>query len=440
MNMVNIVNAIINDGLSEYANTIPTATRDNITEVGNAILEYSPVTNKFLSTLMNKIVMSVINSKIYENPLSVLKKGDVPLGGDIEEIFVNMAKAEPYSDTATDLLSQKKPDVKVLYQRLNRQDKFPVSITQDRLKQAFTSYGALENLVTGIINSLYSGDNYSEFILSKNLLADAAKRNHVRNVAVPVMVNQTVNGTSYSAVANAASDFVMAVRTACSAFTFASPNFNKFAQLNNDPKPVMTWTPREDQILIIRADIATKIDVEVLAQAFNMSKTDLLAKTLEVDNFGDASNIYAMLVDKSFTKIYDNLFRMEEFFDPNTITWKYFLHHWQTYSISLFANAVTFGFIVPGDIYAFDSIPAVDAGKVGAVKYANAAAVQAVLPANVYANDGACEVPVASWTNTDTYNAGVAGSYTFTAVLGALPSGWTNTGSKGISVEVVVSA
>lgn len=440
MNMVNIVNAIVAQGLGEYAANIPLATRDNIQAVGNAITEYSVVENKFLSTLMNKIVMSVINAKIATNPLAVLKNGDVPLGGDIEEIFINMAKAEAFDGNASDLFAQKKPDVKVIYHRMNRQDKFRVAVSHTRLKQAFVSYDALEKFVTGCINSLYSGDNHAEFVLTKHMLADAAKRNLVRNVAVPVIKTQVVNGTSYPAVANASTDLVMAIRTACSAFTFASSNFNKFAELNNDPNPVMTWTPREDQILIIRADIATQIDVEVLAQAFNMDKASLLARTFEVDNFGEATNIYAMLVDRSFPVIKDNEFRMEEIFDPNTLTWLYWLHHWQTFSLSLFANAVTFGFIVPGNIYGFDSIESVDAGKVGAVKYANAAAVQAVLPANVYANDGACAVPVASWTNTDTYSAAAAGSYTFTAVLGDLPNGWTNTGTKTATVEVVVSA
>jgi hypothetical protein len=80
----------------------------------------------------------------------------------------------------------------------------------------------------------------------------------------------------------------------------------------------------------------------------------------------------------------------------------------------------------------------VDAGTAGAATYADAAAVQAILPANVTANSGAVTVPVTSWTDTDSYDPNTAGSYTFTAVLGDIPAGYVNTGSHTATVEVVV--
>jgi hypothetical protein len=49
-------------------------------------------------------------------------------------------------------------------------------------------------------------------------------------------------------------------------------------------------------------------------------------------------------------------------------------------------------------------------------------------------------VPVTSWTDTDTFNGGVDASYTFTAVLGTLPYGYTNTGGGAVTatIEVIV--
>ena len=87
------------------------------------------------------------------------------------------------------------------------------------------------------------------------------------------------------------------------------------------------------------------------------------------------------------------------------------------------------------NITSFDAISNVDGGTVGAATYADAAAAEAALPSNVTAEPDSASVPVASWTDTDTYNAGVAGTYTFTAVLGTLPSGYTNTDALTATVQ-----
>ncbi|HWP97544.1 MAG TPA: stalk domain-containing protein [Syntrophomonadaceae bacterium] len=91
------------------------------------------------------------------------------------------------------------------------------------------------------------------------------------------------------------------------------------------------------------------------------------------------------------------------------------------------------------EITGFDAIPNVDAGYTGSVAYADAAAVIAALPTTVKANGNTVTVPVTNWVDTDTYNPNVAGSYTFTAILGALPTGYLNTGGYTATVEVVVA-
>ena len=92
------------------------------------------------------------------------------------------------------------------------------------------------------------------------------------------------------------------------------------------------------------------------------------------------------------------------------------------------------------EITAFDAIADKDGGKVGAATYADAAAVIAALPTDVTANSNAVTVPVTTWVDTDSYDPAVAGSYTFTATLGAIPAGFANTGGYTATVEVVVYA
>lgn len=433
--MVSIVNGILAEASTEYQARVPAATIANIVAVGSPILTYSPIQNEFLTALLGKIAMQVIHVKTLRNPLAILKNGTIPLGIDIEEIFTNLAEATAFDPTGATLLTQVKPDVKTVYHRRNRTDQFPVTISREQLVTAFTAWGKLEELVTSCINSLYSGDNYNEFIMMKNLVAEAVIGSKIKTKIVTAITDETTGKA-----------FVKAARNAATYFTFAGTSFNTFGDQQRAINPAwagrdaITWCPREDQVLLIRGDAMTNIDVDVLAQAFNMEKAALLGQIIEVDSFGAASNVVAVLCDRSWFQVWDNLNTMTEFYNPKSMTWTYFWNHWQTYSFSPFANAVAFR-TADVDIVAFDAIDTLAAGSAASTHLANAAAVQALLPDYVYADSGLVKVPVTSWTDTDTYTGAAAGTYTFTAVLGALPYGYTNAtgGAQTATIDVVVA-
>lgn len=328
--IINIMNTIRANATPSYQERIPEATRDNIAAVANPLFTYSVTMNEFLHALVNRIGLTVVRNRDLRNPLAVLKQGDMPLGKDIEEIWTNPAEAEAFNPTATTLLTRKLSDTKAIFHRLNRQDKYKVSVSNPQLRQAFVSWDTLGNLVDSIINSLYSGNYLDEFILCKNLLASA--------VADDKIQTQTVDAVTDEASAKA---FITAARMYHRNFTFPSSNYNSYTPATGE-KPVITWTPEEDIRYIIRSDIEAFTDVNVLASAFNMNKAEFLGKTLVVDDFGTATNCIAMMFDKSYTQIYDNYREMTEFYNGETLTWNYYYHVWQTYSVSTLCNAVAF--------------------------------------------------------------------------------------------------
>jgi hypothetical protein len=91
------------------------------------------------------------------------------------------------------------------------------------------------------------------------------------------------------------------------------------------------------------------------------------------------------------------------------------------------------------EITSFDTIPDLNGGTTKSATYSDATAIQAALPATVTANSGTVTVPVISWIDTATYNPLIAGSYTFTTALGAIPSGFLNTGDYTATVEVIIN-
>lgn len=333
-NMVNVLNTILSNASADYQGRVPTATQNNITEVGSAIMAYQPTENEFLSALVNKIAMTMVHNKTFRNPLAVLKKGSIPLGRNIEEIYTNPATGTTFDATGADLLARNLPDTKTIYHAMNRQGKYKVTVSKAQLIHAFTSYSALEKLLSSIVNSLYSGDELDEFILMKELVASAITGGKLLTVELGSDITDT----------DSAKAFVKSIRTVSQAMTLPSTNFNSYYNINKDTdaKPVVTWTPKDNQVLLLRNDISVNVDVELLAQAFNVSYTDIQQRTLLVDSFGTNTNCAAVLCDEAFFQVYDNLEQMENFHNGEGLYDNFIRHHWQTYSLSLFANAMAF--------------------------------------------------------------------------------------------------
>jgi hypothetical protein len=319
---------------SALVGRIPEATSDNIEAVGNAIMAYSATRNEFLSLLVNKIAMTIINNRRFKNPLAFLKSGTLPAGNDIEELFANPAIASAYDPTGAGLLTVVAPDVKSIFHRLNRQDKYAVNITKTQLKRALTSYAGMNDLVNLIVQTLYNGDEIDEFTLMKNTFGLAIAAGKISAVTV----DDPTDATKMSAL-------LSAMHKTSKFMTFPSSKFNTY-YANRPPlatdAAVTTWTPLEEQCIMIRADIEVDMSLNVLASVFNMEMAQLKAQMVSVDNFGSATDTLALVCDRNMVRVYDTEYEADEFFNPDNLSHKMYLHHHQVLSLSLFANAVAF--------------------------------------------------------------------------------------------------
>lgn len=319
---------------TEYQSRVPEAVRTNITSVGNPILERTDFMNEFVHNLVGRIALTIVRSRTFNNPLSILKKGKTVLGVDIQDIIINSAQDQGFDGKGDKLLTKTTPDVKVIYHRRNRQSQYPGTITRAELTSAFVSVDTMEKFMGDIINRLYSGDNIDEFLLTKNTFASAITEGQI----VPVSVD-SITGTGST------KKLAKAIINAAKFFQFPSTKWNAYNLNRPDAdtgRPLTTWCPLENQILIIRADIMTEINVEELATAYNMDKVTFKTRVLEVDDFGGATNCYAILADESWIEVRDNLYDTGEFYNAQGMYWNYWLNHWQTYSLSTFGNAVAF--------------------------------------------------------------------------------------------------
>ena len=104
---INTMNYIRTNSSKAYQDAVPVATKTNIQEIGNILLNdaYQPMLNEFVNNLSNRIALTIVRNKSYDNPLAMFKKGSVPLGTDIQDIDENPANPETYE--YTDVAMQK---------------------------------------------------------------------------------------------------------------------------------------------------------------------------------------------------------------------------------------------------------------------------------------------------------------------------------------------
>lgn len=334
MNGYNTFNYIRQNASDRFQELIPEATEDNISRLGNILFndQYEPQLNEFVHNLINRIGLTIIRNKsTYNNPLEIFKKGSVPLGTDIQDLYENPAEKQQYevsNKQMAKVLTITDPDTHVAYYRRNRQDYYTKSISREALQGAFVSWEAFNEYITNITNSLYSGNYIDEFEYTKGLIDGAYDNNKV------IMEEVTAPTTPDTAKA-VAKKFVNIFKK----FKFPSTKYNAYSLFSGAKGEVKTWTTPERIVIIARSDIITEIDFDVLAVAFNIDKASLMGRVYEIDEFKNPE-ILGVICDESWLQIYDNLMRFDEQYNAAAMVWNEYLHVWGTYALCPFANAI----------------------------------------------------------------------------------------------------
>lgn len=335
-----VFNVVRENASKVFMETVPSATKDNIQAISNILFDdaYQPMLNEFVNNLINRIGLTIIRNKTFSNPLSILRKGSMPLGTDIQDLYENPAEAEQYelSNTAmAKLLTITDPDTHVAYYRRNRKDFYTKTISRENLQGAFVSWEKFENYISAITTSLYSGNYIDEFELTKALVDGAYDNNKVIVETVSAITDETT-----------AKAFIKKCRSLFTKMKLPSTKYNAYSKFSGAKGVIKTWTEDDRFVLIVTSDVMAEVDVDVLARAFNIENTKFLGRVIEVDSF-ENEEIQAILCDESWFQIYENLMRFDEFYNARTMTWNEYLHVWQTYAICPFANAVVFATAQP---------------------------------------------------------------------------------------------
>ena len=338
MNIINVVNTIRDNQSAEYQARIPEATRANIEDLRYAMIDSDNINcaNEFMGSLLNKLVKSVIHTKMFANPLKQFKKGTKPVGDSIEEIYQNFIKGDVFDANGVDLLGRKLPDTKTVYHKMNYKQKYKITVSRELLSKAFSSWDALENYVKTVINTLYNSAELDEFMNMKELIKSAVENN-------AVVVKEVTNPLTS---AEAGHDFIKTVKTVSGLMAFPSTDWNGYLTAQStDDKAITTFARKSEQVLILDTATDVSVAVDVLASTFNMSVAEFNdTKKVVIDVFPKTSKgvIYGALVDEAFFQIFDDLYTVKSFSNAEGLYDNYYLHVWQTLAYSILVNAVVF--------------------------------------------------------------------------------------------------
>jgi len=337
---LNKIRELNTDNYQRYVPIIEDDT--DISLLSSPILNNPEVQNEFISSLINRIVYTQFETKFFRNPLRVLEGDRIPLGSAGQEIYVNPAKGRKFNgDDFAGILSKYEADVKVQYMNLNMDLQYPVSIQRQTLKKAFVSWGDLETFIEQLSNSLYNGAYIDQYKFTKYVMAGAYKDNKA--------IIETVSGVSDEATAKA---FVTRARELFLNFQTPSNEYNAWSKMGGYGRPITTWTNPEDIVFIISNKLRSYLDVNILAESFNIDRSILLGNIISVDNFDmynddgekifDGSKIVGMIADKSWFRIKEQDMFLDTAYNPNNRTYQYYLNVIKMYNFSLFANGVIF--------------------------------------------------------------------------------------------------
>lgn len=245
------------------------------------------------------------------------------------------------------------PDVRAAFHTMNFQKYYPITISDDQLRQAFLSWQGITDLISGIVESVYASAQTDEYLVMKYMLARSVLNGDITPVNVPALSKQ--NAVDIATVFN---ETAMNVE-------FQSDKFNISG--------VTTHTPMSDQYLITTTAFRSVMNFNVLAAAYNLEYAELMGRVINVDSLVDMdwgrltdlftdetgtvdpsfnpwtddekailADVPAIMTSIEFWQIWDNFEKMTENYNGKGLYWNYNYHVWKTFSISPFAQAVCY--------------------------------------------------------------------------------------------------
>lgn len=216
------------------------------------------------NTILNKIVKQEIESKVFEDIFGTFTNKALDTGMQIEEIEVANLEAKDFDPTGANVLKKADMDFKVLYHKINRRKTFKATVSNAQVKMSMLSRENMADLANAITNELWNSSSISDFEDMKTLLFDIAG-----DKKQMVVCDLNGNGGDMNALTKA-------IQTLATNMTLPNTLYN-YSGFKKE------FNKKEDLVLIIDSATQARLNVDSLANAFNMDKKQLVERIIVID-------------------------------------------------------------------------------------------------------------------------------------------------------------
>ena len=253
--------------------------------------EFTPAGNVLFNQLINKVGMTYFNELAKGSVYAKYTKAadaNIPFGQYLEQIYIEPARPQDFKTGAPNgeisPYRRHEPKLKVVYNAINYEVQFPVSINIPDVQSAFAVSNGITNYVRKVIQSLYAGADHAldtTFLDLLGEIATAASQNINQVVSVEPITDQ-----------KSALNFIASVMKLVSRWRFYSDTYN----IMGAPQK---YRP-EDLVLFVRTDW----DADMTVWRSTIYHTDFTGLGIEVEVVRDFEGITAVSDDTPAEPLY----------------------------------------------------------------------------------------------------------------------------------------
>lgn len=316
-------------GTDDYQQRIPSATQTGVANTMRYL--FDPMNRQYLNdcvwNMVNRIGLTVMAQNApFENPLNVFKKENLYWGSTVQEVAVKWIKAHGYKDDAESLLKMHRPEAAVWFYEMNRRDQYPISWTDDELRQAFVDDFGLNRFIAQIMETPRNSDNYDEMNIMLALI-----RHYERNLGFYKIHLDKVPSDETTA-----KTLLKALRSAAGRMQFPSTQYNA---LNVTDIPA--YANPQQMALLIEPEYLASLDVDALSAVFQLDRAEVPYRIIQVPSLG-IDGAVALLVSTDWYQVRDTMYGTSQFYNPQTLGNTLYLNHWGIYGVSPFTPCALF--------------------------------------------------------------------------------------------------
>lgn len=296
---------------------------------GDDVTDFEPktygVNDSTDPVLIGKVAFQIIKEVVAKDPLGVFDKMPVENGDTIEQTVVKLAESTAYDPTGANVLA---PDtanrLAVRYFNDWTHYKYKATVYDEEYRKFMNPERSAQEVANKLVSSLSQSDIHDKFKSNKGLL-EYARVNGVFVKAETVAYSGTAGTPDYKGI-------LKAIKNAVKGMSFVNDDFNT-ASLERS-------TNLDDIYIIMSYKLKNALDVDELAGVFNLDKTELGRKIIEIDTDTitavDGTSPYVIyIVDQNAILNYTRLYKMTEpVHNTDGDFWNYYLHCERMFAVS----------------------------------------------------------------------------------------------------------